>query len=178
MKKDLSGQFSAETLSIVGGHDPANAMNSIKNPIYQTSTFKFNTAEEGKAFFNTQKDGASLDERNNSLIYTRLNHPNLVAAEYRLAQLDGADDSAFFESGMAAISTADGPTTCSRSPANGSRRSRANRRSSPTPACRRPRSSRRSTRMAWRSPRPSRASPSSDRSSRCPCMLMSRSSPL
>ena len=106
MKKDLSGQFSAETLSIVGGHDPANAMNSIKNPIYQTSTFKFNTAEEGKAFFNTQKDGASLDERNKNLIYTRLNHPNLVSAEYRLAQLDGADDSAFFESGMAAISTA------------------------------------------------------------------------
>ena len=106
MKKELEGQFSAETLSIVGGHDPANAMNSIKNPIYQTSTFKFNTAEEGKAFFNTQKEGATLEERNNSLIYTRLNHPNLVAAEYRLAQLDGAEDSAFFESGMAAISTA------------------------------------------------------------------------
>lgn len=106
MKKELEGQFSAETLSIIGGHDPANAMNSIKNPIYQTSTFKFNTAEEGKAFFNTQKEGATLEERNNSLIYTRLNHPNLVAAEYRLAQLDGAEDSAFFESGMAAISTA------------------------------------------------------------------------
>ncbi len=105
MKKELEDQFSAETLSIIGGHDPSKALNSIKPPIFQTSTFKFNTAEEGKAFFNKQVDASSLEERNNSLIYTRLNHPNLVAAEYRLAKLDGAEDSAFFESGMAAITT-------------------------------------------------------------------------
>lgn len=47
-----------------------------------------------------------MEERNASLIYTRLNHPNAITAEFKLAQLDGAEDAAFFESGMAAISTA------------------------------------------------------------------------
>lgn len=97
--------FSAESLAISGGHDPAGAHNSIKPPIYQTSTFKFNTAEEGKAFFEKAKGDAPLEERNASLIYTRLNHPNAITAEFRLAQLDSAEDAAFFESGMAAIST-------------------------------------------------------------------------
>lgn len=97
--------FSAESLAISGGHDPAGAHNSIKPPIYQTSTFKFNTAEEGKAFFEKAKGDAPLEDRNASLIYTRLNHPNAITAEFRLAQLDGAQDAAFFESGMAAIST-------------------------------------------------------------------------
>ncbi|WP_420387801.1 aminotransferase class I/II-fold pyridoxal phosphate-dependent enzyme [Roseivirga sp.] len=97
--------FSPESLAISGGHDPGSANNSIKPPIYQTSTFKFNTAEEGKAFFEKAKGDAPLEERNASLIYTRLNHPNAITAEFRLAQLDGAEDAAFFESGMAAIST-------------------------------------------------------------------------
>lgn len=98
--------FSPESLAISGGYDPSTANNSIKTPIYQTSTFKFNTAEEGKAFFENAKGDAPLEERNASLIYTRLNHPNAITAEYRLSQLDGAEDAAFFESGMAAISTA------------------------------------------------------------------------
>lgn len=101
-----SKNFSPESLAISGGHDPGTANNSIKPPIYQTSTFKFNTAEEGKAFFQKAKGDAPLEERNASLIYTRLNHPNAITAEFRLSQLDGAEDSAFFESGMAAISTA------------------------------------------------------------------------
>jgi len=100
-----SEDFSSESLAISGGYDPASSQNSIKPPIYQTSTFKFNTAAEGKAFFENTKGDVSLDERNASLIYTRLNHPNVVNAEFKLAQLDGAQDAAFFESGMAAIST-------------------------------------------------------------------------
>ncbi|WP_286742980.1 aminotransferase class I/II-fold pyridoxal phosphate-dependent enzyme [Roseivirga sp. UBA1976] len=98
-------KYSAESRAISGGHDPSSAYNSIKPPIYQTSTFKFNTAEEGKAFFMNASGDIPLEERNASLIYTRLNHPNAITAEYRLAQLDGAEDAAFFESGMAAIST-------------------------------------------------------------------------
>ncbi len=105
MDKKNRAKFSAESLVVAGGHDPAGVLNSLKNPIFQTSTFMFNTAEEGKAFFDKYKGADTLDERNSSLIYTRLNHPNLTAAEFRLAQLDGAEDAAFFESGMAAIST-------------------------------------------------------------------------
>lgn len=101
-----SEEYSTESKVISGGYDPSSALNSIKPPIYQTSTFKFNTAAEGKAFFQNAKGDAPLEERNASLIYTRLNHPNVITAEYKLAQLDGAEDAAFFESGMAAISTA------------------------------------------------------------------------
>ena len=100
-----SEEYSNETLAISGGYDPSTAMNSIKPPIYQTSTFKFNTAAEGKAFFQKNSGDHPLDERNASMIYTRLNHPNVVTAEFKLAQLDEAEDAAFFESGMAAIST-------------------------------------------------------------------------
>ncbi len=105
MDKKNRAKFSAESLVVADGHDPSGVLNSLKNPIFQTSTFMFNTAEEGKAFFDKYKGADTLDERNSSLIYTRLNHPNLTAAEFRLAQLDGAEDAAFFESGMAAIST-------------------------------------------------------------------------
>lgn len=105
MNKKSQEKFSAESLVVAAGHDPSSVLNSLKNPIFQTSTFMFNTAEEGKEFFNTYTGAESLEERNQSLIYSRLNHPNLTAAEFRLAQLDGAGDAAFFESGMAAIST-------------------------------------------------------------------------
>lgn len=105
MDKKNRKKFSPESLVVADGHDPVGVLNSLKNPIFQTSTFMFNTAEEGKAFFDTYKGAETLEERNSSLIYSRLNHPNLTAAEFRLAQLDGADDAAFFESGMAAIST-------------------------------------------------------------------------
>ena len=43
-------EFSPESLMMSAGHDPAQVRNSIKNPIFQTSTFVFETAEEGKPF--------------------------------------------------------------------------------------------------------------------------------
>lgn len=98
-------EFNAESLMMSLGHEAALVRNSIKNPIFQTSTFEFATAEEGKAYFEKVYGGASANEQNKSLIYTRLNHPNLITVEKRLALLDEAEDSAFFESGMAAITT-------------------------------------------------------------------------
>lgn len=100
-----SDDFSPESLMMSAGHDPSLVRNSIKNPIFQTSTFVFDTAEEGKAFFEKVYGDGATEEKNNSLIYTRLNHPNLSTVEKRLSLLDGADDAAFFESGMAAITT-------------------------------------------------------------------------
>lgn len=98
-------EFSPESLMMSYGHDPSLVQNSIKNPIFQTSTFEFATAEEGKAFFEKVYGQGDKNDNNSSLIYTRLNHPNLISAEKRLSLLDGAEDAAFFESGMAAIST-------------------------------------------------------------------------
>ena len=97
--------FDPASLMMSAGFDPGQVMNSIKNPIFQTSTFIFDTAEEGKAYFEKVYGDGATEEKNSSLIYTRLNHPNLITAEKRLALLDGGADAAFFESGMAAITT-------------------------------------------------------------------------
>lgn len=79
---------------------------SIKCPIFQTSTFTFKSAEEGKAFFEVAY-GLREKEPNEELglIYSRLNNPDLEILENRLTLWDGADECAVFESGMSAITT-------------------------------------------------------------------------
>jgi len=88
------------------GYKPELSEGAVKPPIFQTSTFAFKSAEEGKAFFEIaygirdKNEGEEL-----GLIYSRINNPNLEILEDRLKLWDAADDAAVFESGMAAIST-------------------------------------------------------------------------
>lgn len=88
------------------GYKPELSEGAIKPPIFQTSTFVFNSAEEGKAFFEVAYGIRDKDENEElGLIYSRINNPNLEILEDRLSLWDDADDSAAFESGMAAITT-------------------------------------------------------------------------
>lgn len=89
------------------GHDPAQASGSLKPPLYQTSTFEFRTAEEGKRFFEIVYGTGPGPEAGESVgyLYSRLDNPNLRAAEAVITGLFGAEDSLVFNSGMAAIST-------------------------------------------------------------------------
>jgi cystathionine beta-lyase/cystathionine gamma-synthase len=70
---------------------------SLTTPIYETSTFVFDSVadvikyQEGKL---------------NGYLYSRYENPTVVAVEQKLAAVDGADVSLLFSSGMAAISTA------------------------------------------------------------------------
>ncbi len=95
-----------ESLMMSYGYKPELSEGAIKCPIFQTSTFVFHNAEEGKAFFELayglrkQKKGEEL-----GLIYSRINNPDLEILENRLSLWDEADDCAVFESGMSAIST-------------------------------------------------------------------------
>ena len=98
--------FSPESQMMGHGYAPQWSEGSIKQPIYQTSTFVFKTAEEGKAHFQN-----AYKERNRGqndpipgLIYSRLNNPNIELLETRLALWDQAEGCASFDSGMAAIS--------------------------------------------------------------------------
>src|SRR5690554_3238020 len=102
MKKN----FKPESLMMTHGYKPELSEGSIKCPIFQTSTFVFQTAEEGKKFFELAY-GLREKEQDEELglIYSRINNPNLEILENRLALWDKADDSAVFESGMSAIST-------------------------------------------------------------------------
>ncbi len=95
-----------ESLMMSYGYKPELSQGAIKTPIFQTSTFVFQTAEEGKAFFEVayglREKG---DQEEMGLIYSRLNNPDLEILENRLTLWDKAEDCAVFESGMAAIST-------------------------------------------------------------------------
>ncbi|WP_378188267.1 cystathionine gamma-synthase family protein [Aquimarina sp. W85] len=98
--------FNPESLMMTYGYKPELSEGAIKCPIFQTSTFVFKTAEEGKAFFEL---AYGLREKNPTeelgLIYSRINNPNLEILENRLSLWDQADACAVFESGMSAIST-------------------------------------------------------------------------
>ena len=95
-----------ESLMMSYGYNPEWSEMAVKAPIYQTSTFVFKNAEEGKAFFELAYGLREKHaEEQLGLIYSRLNNPDLEILENRLRFWDGADDAAVFASGMAAIST-------------------------------------------------------------------------
>lgn len=88
------------------GYKPELSEGAVKCPIFQTSTFVFRNAEEGKAFFEIAYGLREQQEQEElGLIYSRLNNPDLEILENRLSLWDNAEDCAAFESGMSAIST-------------------------------------------------------------------------
>jgi len=95
-----------DTIAVGYGYDPADGHGAAKPPLYLTSTFVYPSAEHAKEthriFFDGPRPGEAPDP---AYIYMRLGHPNLDMVEKRLAALDGAEASAGFCSGMAAIST-------------------------------------------------------------------------
>ena len=98
--------YSPESLMMTYGYKPELSEGAVKPPVFQTSTFVFKTAEEGKAFFELAYGlRAKEQDEELGLIYSRINNPNLEILENRLCLWDKADDCAVFESGMSAIST-------------------------------------------------------------------------
>ena len=95
-----------ETLMMSYGYDPQLSEGSVKSPIFQTSTFVFKTAEEGKAFFELAYGLREKRPREEpGLIYSRINNPDLEILEDRLTLYDEAESALVFSSGMAAIAT-------------------------------------------------------------------------
>ncbi len=102
----MSKKMKPESLMMSYGYDPHLSEGAVKSPIFQTSTFAFKTAEEGKAFFEVAYGHRSLQEGERlGLIYSRINNPNLEILEDRLTLWDEAESCAVFESGMSAITT-------------------------------------------------------------------------
>ncbi|HMP86901.1 MAG TPA: PLP-dependent transferase, partial [Lacibacter sp.] len=98
--------FSPESLMMSYGYEPSWSEGSVKCPVFQTSTFEFTTAEQGKAYFELAY-GLREPRRHEQqgMIYSRINNPNMEILEERLRLWDGAEACAAFESGMSAIST-------------------------------------------------------------------------
>ena len=105
--KKLGDRVLAPETQMMGyGYDPGLSEGAVKVPLFQTSTFVFKTAEQGKAFFELAyglREQGPTEEP--GLIYSRINNPDLQILEERLTLWDGADASLVFSSGMAAIAT-------------------------------------------------------------------------
>lgn len=98
-------QLKPETQMMSYGYDTALSQGSVKPPIFLTSTFVFDTAEDGEEFFNVmsgRKEGPK--DSVGGLIYSRFNHPNVEIIEDRLALWEDAEQSVICASGMGAIS--------------------------------------------------------------------------
>lgn len=91
MEKKL--QF--ETEVIHAGYYTEEHHDSLVPPIYQTSTFTFNSAEQGEKRFAGKEEG---------FIYSRLGNPTVSILEQRMAELEKGEAGLAFSSGMAAIS--------------------------------------------------------------------------
>ena len=99
-------ELNPETLMLGYGYDPVLSEGSVKPPVFLTSTFVFQTAEQGRDFFDYLAGRrAPPAEGPSGLIYSRFNHPNLEIVEDRLAIHEKAESGLVFSSGMAAIAT-------------------------------------------------------------------------
>ena len=85
--------FKPETLAIHAGQIPDAATGARALPIYQTTSFVFDSAEHAAALFNLQTFGN---------VYSRLSNPTVAALEERIAALEGGRAAIASASGMAA----------------------------------------------------------------------------
>jgi methionine-gamma-lyase len=85
------------------GYDPSLSEGSLKAPIFLTSTFVFEKAQDGKRFFEGitgKRPGGGTAE---GLVYSRFNGPNQEILEDRLRIWEDAESALTFSSGMTAI---------------------------------------------------------------------------
>jgi methionine-gamma-lyase len=94
-----------ETMMMSYGYDPQFSEGSVKPPVFLTSTFAYQTPEEGEEFFNIMAGRKpSPPDSVGGLIYSRFNHPNVEIIEDRLSLFEAAQCSVICSSGMGAIS--------------------------------------------------------------------------
>ncbi|MBP6024943.1 cystathionine gamma-synthase family protein [Ferruginibacter sp.] len=97
--------FAPETLMMGYGYKPELSEGAVKCPIFQTSTFVFKTAEDGKSFFEMAYGKPGHEGEEMGLIYSRINNPDMEILEERLKLWDCGEAAAAFSSGMSAIAT-------------------------------------------------------------------------
>jgi methionine-gamma-lyase len=85
------------TRAIHHGYDPAQNEGSLTPPLHMTSTFVFESAEQGGARFAGEAEGH---------VYSRISNPTLDLLERRIAILEGAEAGLALASGIGAITAA------------------------------------------------------------------------
>ncbi len=95
-----------ETQMLNYGYDPELSEGAVKPPVFLTSTFVFQSAEDGRNFFDYVAGRKEPPEGEGAgLVYSRFNHPNSEIVEDRLCVYEGTESGAIFSSGMSAITT-------------------------------------------------------------------------
>ncbi len=89
--------MSFATRAIHGGHHKDPVSGALTTPIFQTSTFVFDSAEQGGRRFALEEGG---------YIYSRLGNPTNSQLEEKVAMLEGAEACMSTASGIGAISSA------------------------------------------------------------------------
>jgi len=84
------------TSKLIHGGNYKDKLGSVNVPIYQTSTFQFESAEDGARCFTGESDG---------YIYTRLGNPTIKVLENIVADLENGYGGIATSSGMGAVST-------------------------------------------------------------------------
>jgi len=89
----IDHEFKPETLAIHAGQMPDPATGARALPIYQTTSFVFDSADHAASLFNLQTFGN---------VYSRLSNPTVAALEERVAALERGRAAVASASGMAA----------------------------------------------------------------------------
>lgn len=95
MNKEKLSKMNFSTRAVHAGYKP-NEYGALATPIYQTSTFIFDSAEQGGRRFALEEDG---------YIYTRLGNPTSSQVEDKLSSLENAEAAVSMASGMGAITS-------------------------------------------------------------------------
>ena len=91
----MKSQLSDKSLCIHGGKQHDHAHGPLSTPIYQSSTFVCDNAEQGAARFAGEEAG---------YIYSRLGNPTTRELELKIAALEEMEDGAATATGMGAVS--------------------------------------------------------------------------
>ena len=86
-----------ETIAVHGGYTPDPTTKSVAVPIYQTTSYAFDSAQHGADLFDLKVQGN---------IYTRIMNPTSDVLEKRIAELEGGIGALALASGSAAVTYA------------------------------------------------------------------------
>ena len=91
-----SSFYQPETIALHSGYAPESEHGSRAVPIYQTTSYVFDSVDSASSLFNVEQGGH---------IYSRISNPTVAVLEQRLAALQGGSGAICTASGMSALFT-------------------------------------------------------------------------
>ncbi len=96
MKKEILNNLKKDTICVHGSGRKDSLARAVSFPIFQSSTFSFESTEQALEVFEERKPG---------YVYTRWGNPTIEYLEEMMALLEGGQSALITSSGMAALAT-------------------------------------------------------------------------